>query len=233
MLGVADLRTAIDVTHRPAGDLLDAEHLPTFLAGIGRQKLWGTKTKCSLWVLHGDKLVAQSQMDFDSPVRPFVGKLGPSLGAPDGGPKLQYTGVSQGRTLHIPAIDGCYYYAHGGRFETDNRLRGLNCITYAGAVFGVPSSTHALSHYGTQLANHVGATPCGLENKTGDEIKSHFAKNPLGTYLMWSAHHVVVVVDSKIHEFALSKNGYVVTDLQQWHFSGKSRWWVRKTRQQF
>lgn len=108
MLAVGDLSTAIDVSHRPPGNLLDPENLPKFLSCIGRRKLWGTKAAtCSLYAVRGgDSVVAQSEPEtFNPPVRPYVGRLGPWLGAPDSGPKLQYTGVKGGRTLHIAAID--------------------------------------------------------------------------------------------------------------------------------
>lgn len=88
-----------------------------------------------------------------------------------------------------------------------------------------------MSLYGTQLADYLGAVPCGLENKTGEKIKAHFAGMPTDTYLMWSAHHVVVIVNSQVHEFSQTRHGYVVTHIQNWHFGGN--WWVRKTRQQF
>lgn len=232
LLGIPDVKSTVDVTHRAATDLLGVELLPKFLSCIGRLALWGTTTTCTLFAVNGNTVVAQSPPEsFATPVRPYAGKLGPSLGAPDSGPPLQYTGIQTGRTLHVPAIDGCYYYSWAGHFETDNKMRGLNCITYAGAVFGVPSITGAMSQTGTHLATHLRTIPCGLEAKTGHEIKAHFSKHPHGTYLMWGSDHVVVVVNSFVHEFSHSKGGYMKTSIHHWHFGG--HWSVRKTPIQF
>jgi hypothetical protein len=168
---------------------------------------------------------------FDAPVRPYVGQLGPRLGAAATGPPLRYTGNGTGRMLHFPVIDGCYYFSYNNVFETEDRMRGFDCTTYAGAVFGVDASTGALNGYGTKLANHLGALQCDLENKTGDEIKAYFSKNRQGTFLMWNAHHVVVVVNGTVHEFAQSRGGYSATSVDIWGFHG--RYWVRKPRTQF
>lgn len=232
-LGLPDLQHAVDVTKRNQKDLLNATNLPQFLSFIGRQKLWGTQGTCRLFVMRGSTVLEQSnEQRFDCPVRPYVGRLCPELGKGDTGPQLQYTGVVNGRMLYQPAIDGCYYFAYGGKFETDNRMRGLNCITYAGAVFGVDPACGAMSCYGTQLANHLGAQPCDLENKTGQEIKAYFVRSPKGTYLMWSSTHTVIVVNGMVHEFSQGRGGYVSTSIQQWGF-GSARYWVRKTLQQF
>ena len=142
--------------------------------------------------------------------------------------------VPDGRMLHIPAIDGCYYFAYANRFETKNAMRGFNCITYAGAVFGVDAaaSGHPMSAYGTQLANHCQCIPCDLENRTVAEVRGFFAKHPAGTYLMWSEHHTVVVVNGTVHEFREKRRGYNVEPIAQWQHHDE-RWWVRRTPKQF
>ena len=122
ILGVQDVQHSIDVTNRPSGDLLDAQNLPQFLACIGKQGLWGKKGTCRLFVMKGDSILTQSNPEtFDSPVKPYVGRLVPSLGI-----GLKYTGIGTGRYLHIPSIDNCYYFAYGGRFESATLLSKIN-----------------------------------------------------------------------------------------------------------
>jgi hypothetical protein len=235
----SNLQSAIDVTNQPPSHLLNKANLPSFLALVGKHGLWGKKGYCSLFTAKAGAIVAKSNIEaFDAPVHPYTGKLGPFIGRPDSGPKFQYTQNPNGRMLHIPAIDGCYYFEIDAGpnvhcFETNNNMRGLNCITFAGAVFGVSASTGAMSGYGTKLANHLGATQCNLENKSDNEIRAYFAKHPTGTYLMWSATHIVVVVNSKVYEFAHSKHGYAGDQpIDKWNFYN-SRHWVRKTPKQF
>jgi hypothetical protein len=113
-------------------------------------------------------------------------------------------------------------------------MRGFNCITYAGAVFGVDAraSSKPMSAYGTQLANHCQCVPCNLENKTIPEVREFFAKNPRGTYLMWSAHHIVVLVNGIVHEFRELRHGYNVQPISQWEHRD-TQWWVRRAPRQF
>jgi hypothetical protein len=134
--------------------------------------------------------------------------------------------------FHMPAIDGCYYFAWGGKFETSDLMRGFDCTTYAGAVFGVDAATGALSGYGTQLANHLHATQCNLENKTGADITAYFIRNPRGTFLMWSDSHVVIVQNALVHEFSQTRGGYAATPIAAWRF-GSKRYWIRKPQKQF
>ena len=215
------------------GDLVGAAQLPALLASIGRQKLWGQEVACHLVALQGTHAVAASnQVKLTCPVRPYAGRLCPEMGRLDAGPKMSYTGVQNGRMLAQPAVDGCYYFVYGGQFETNNTMRGLNCITFAGAVFGVDPASRAMSGYGTQLADSLRAAPCGLEAKTGAEIKQHFVAKPMGTYLMWNMHHVVVVSGGMIHEFSQSHHGYRATPISGWHFANPP-FWVRRTPKQF
>jgi hypothetical protein len=223
----------VDVTAAPPHDLLHAANLPAFLACIGNLKLWGQEAGCRLFAVQGGQTSAISNGEkLACPVRPYVGRLGPELGRPDSGPKLNYTGVQDGRMLAQPAIDGCHYFAYGGHFETSNDLRGLNCITYAGAVFGVDPASGALRGNGAKLSDYLRAEPCGLEMKTGVEIKQFFSEKPHGTYLVWNAHHVVVLWAGKVYEFSQSHHGFRVTPIPAWHFASPP-FWVRRTPKQF
>jgi len=238
LLGVPDIQRSMDVTNQNPKDLLTAANLPRFLSLIGGHKTWwGAVGRCTLFVMRGTSQIAQSnEQPFKCPVRPYVGPLRPAMGRGDSGPPLRYTGTPpsypDGRMLHMPAIDGCYYFAFANQFETNNAMRGFNCITYTGAVLGVDANTKAMSAYGTQLANQCGCTPCNVENKTLQEVRTFFSTHPMGSYLMWSEHHTALVVNGVVHEFREKRRGYNTESISQWQHSD-SRWWVRKTPRQF
>lgn len=219
---------SLEITGRKQTDVMASDNLPDLLRLIDKLGLWGKNAQCRLYVKREGRIVTQSNMQsLPCPVQPYSGKLEPQLGEDDTGPALTYTGIQTGRMFYQPAIDGKYYFAYGGKFETDDTMRGFNCITFIGAVCGVDPASGAMGAYGTQLADHVGATNCGMENKKEAAIKDFFKTNKKGTYIMWSSTHSVLVVDAVIHEFSESKGGYVKTDVQKWNYHGKS-YWIRK-----
>jgi len=239
LLGLPDTARTVDVTGRPKSDLLDFERLKKLLAHFDQTNAWGNPVTVQLHVVQNGRAVAKSNTQtLPAPVRPHCGCLNPKLGKGDCGPRLCYTGVQTGRMLFQPGIEGRYYYAFGGKFETDNAKRGLNCITYVGAVFGVDPSTGAMSAYGTQLANHLGAIKLGMEGKSKQEVLRFFTTDGMrsqlrkGVYIVWNAGHTVLVVDGVVHEFALSKNGYNETPVASWHFAN-GPFWVRQLRVNF
>lgn len=239
LLGLPDTTRSVDVTGRPKNDLLDPARLKKLLALFHQLNAWGNPVTVQLHAVQGGHTVAQSNTQtLRAPVRPHCGCLNPALGKGDCGPRLCYTGVQTGRMLYQPDIDGRYYYAFGGKFETDNAKRGLNCITYVGAVCGVDPSTGAMGAYGTQLANHLGAIKIGMEQKSKQECLAFFTTDGTrsqlrkGTYIVWNGGHTVLVVDGVVHEFALSKNGYNQTPVAQWHFAN-GPFWVRQLRVNF
>lgn len=237
-LGLPDPNNAMEVTGKHHDDLLDGSNLPAFLSLIGKQKTWwGAQGKCRLFVKRGPSVLAQSNEEsFSCPVRPYVGRLHPLLGRGDAGPSLRYTGTPpkypDGRFLSLPPIDGCYYFAHAGSFETDNAKRGFNCITYVGAVFGVDVNSGAMSADGTRLANHCGCMPVACENKSLLEVRAFFAKNRLGTYFMWSKHHIVIVVNGVVCEFREKFGRFNEQPIEQWQHND-GHWRVRKASKQF
>jgi hypothetical protein len=237
-LGLPDLNNAIDVTGHSKDDLLNANNLPLFLACIGRNRTWwGGQGRCRLYVKVGTNAVAESnEQTFSCPVRPLVGRASPELGRGDNGPLLRYTGTppnyADGRYLFVPAIDNCHYFAYGGRFETDDNKRGFNCITYVGAVFGVDVNSGAMSSFGTELAQHCGCTATECENKSLADAKAFLASRRVGTYFMWSAHHIVLVVNGVVHEFREKYGRYNAQSVAAWSH-GDNHWWVRKSLRQF
>jgi hypothetical protein len=239
LLGLPDTTRAVDVTGRPKTDLLDMARLRKLLDLFDQMNAWGTQVSCRLHVRQNGTTIAQSgTQTLRAPVRPYCGSLHPKLGKGDTGPRLCYTGIQTGRMLYQPDIDGRYYFAFGGKFETDNAKRGLNCITYVGGVCGVDPSSGAMSAYGTQLANHLLAQQVGMEGKSKQEVIQFFTTDGQhsqlrrGTFIVWNSGHTVLVVNGVVHEFALSKDGYNETPVAQWHFAN-GPFWVRQLRVDF
>lgn len=237
-LGLPDLNNAMEVSGRNRTNIIDRNNMATFLALIRKkQTWWGGTGKCRLFAKQGESIIAQSNIEeFPCPVQPFAGCLSPDFGKGDSGPKLRYTGTPpkypDGRVLRIPAIDGYYYFAYAGKFETDDKWRGFNCITYVGSVFGVDANSGAMSAYGTQLANHCGCAPVGCENETLQKVKTFFKSHREGTYIMWSAIHTVIVFKGIVYEFRKPRGGYNMQDINEWEHESK-RWWVRRSVKQF
>jgi hypothetical protein len=236
-LGVPDLSNAMEVSGKDPNDLLNPTNLPVFLSLIGKRKAWGAQASCKVFAKLGNSVIVESGAQlFACPVRPYVGLLSPSLGRGDEGPPLTYTGTPpnypDGRFLYMPAIDRCYYFAYAGKFETNNLKRGFNCITYVGAAFGVDVKSKAMSAYGTQLAQYCGCTPSDCENKSLKEVKEFFKRKPLGTYFMWSEHHIVIVVNAVVHEFREKLGRYNTQPIAAWQHNDE-QWWVRKAHKQF
>ncbi|MGE0646136.1 MAG: peptidoglycan-binding protein [Nitrospira sp.] len=220
----------IDISGRNKSDVIGPDNLPAFLQQMEVPPLWGGKAHCRLYVLRqDDTIVSCSNIELlDCPVRPLKCELTPELGRGDDGPSLAYTGIQTGRMLHHVPINKGYFFKYAGKFETTNDMRGLNCITYVGAVYGVDSSTGAMGSYGTQLAEVIGATKCDMENKKEADIKAFFSGHTKETYIMWSSSHVVLVVSGVVYEFSESKGGFVVTPVDDWNFHGK-QYWIRKS----
>lgn len=151
---------------------------------------------------------------------------------------LDAAGKEIGDGRWLTRVGAAYYFAfrgerkHGGKFETGDAKRGFDCTTYIGSAYGLSENMDA---YGTKLADGLGTTKAGyvVENKSGDEIKKYFkeyfATHKTGAFIMWSAKHVVMVVDGYIHEFSKGAGGYRKTDVQLWDFYG-ARHWVRMKR---
>jgi len=223
----------LDVTARKQNDLMGSDNLASLLSIMKKQNLWGKKAVCVLCVARDGRLVSRSMAQLlNCPVQPLSGKLNPELGAGDLGPKLKYTGIQDGRMIHHVALNGDHFFKFAGKFETDNEKRGLNCITYVGAIYGVDSATGALSNYGTQLADELEAQQSEMENKKEADIKEFFKTHKAGTFIMWSSSHVVLVVDAILFEFSESQNGYVKTPVQDWNYHGKA-YWIRKVTRSF
>jgi hypothetical protein len=129
--------------------------------------------------------------------------------------KGRYKLIPAGRLLTTQAIDGHHYFLHGGRFETDPEKRGLDCITFARSVLGVPDHLAGPSQHSDKLAAYLRdvhcAEDCGLEK--GDYASlAKFAENrSAGRYMIWTDSHVVILEMGVIYEFT-PKSGLSMDD---------------------
>jgi hypothetical protein len=208
----AALSGFLDITSRSPNCVICRDNLPLLLELMAKAKLWApTRANVTLFVTKGCRVISRSNSVLvNCPVKPYSGNLMLSLGssdlgeAPDTAPIL-YNGAADGSgggaMFHIPAIDGKYYFEYHGKFETDNARRGFDCTTFAGAVFEVDPNTGAMGGTAETLADHLGAQLCGMEGKSGKEVKTFFSTHKTGRYILGSGGHVMLVVDGVIHEF--------------------------------
>lgn len=252
----------LDITGRDRKDVIGPDNLPDLLTLIANQNLWAQPVQCRLTVKLEGHTVTRSDppQNLKAPVKPYTGKLGPELlkeanvgdwtyGAND--PK----GLD-GRYLWMTPFNGSYYFAYASKFETEPKLRGLVCITYLGAVYGIGATesvkndwgfkddegnvmdrVNVMSAYGTQLAVHLGAQRVDMEAKKAKDIKEFFKKHPKGNYMMWKEGHTVLVIDGKVHEFTNARGqakGYHQSDAVNEttpaleYGYGNSTWWIRE-----
>lgn len=144
----------------------------------------------------------------------------------------------EGRWLQkVEGFDG-YFFAYffddtdDSGFELKNEKRGFDCITYAGSVCGAPPSKIGAT---SRLIDHLKPTECScettvpaspgkaattatikLEKAAVKDVTTFFEKNATGYYFMWDPHHVVLVANGVVHEFAYSKKGYKSTAVAEW-----------------
>ncbi len=254
----------VEVTGRPPDDLIDWERLKVILTFLGAgppsnaSPWWGRTLWCSL-AYYADGKWGQSTaayFPFPAPVQPLAYTAGPKLGKQDSGPRLRYTGIQTGRLAFNappatgPNIDGRTYFVSAGMFETDNAMRGFNCITFAGAVMGARSDLGAWAVNGATLASSIGAIDCidasgkPLAGVSGSDIR-RYLQSHYGTFLLWMSHHCVIVVSNKlgavVYEYAENSGGnlpmgqgYNETPIEAWPtIKGHSTWTMKKTAAQF
>ncbi len=236
LLGVPDAANAIDVTHKDRNHLIDAKNRAHFLALIGKARWWGTKGRCRLFLKTGNSVVpASNEVTFDCPVKPLVCR--PKLGVPTLGlahPELDgltYAAEDEhgngGRFLHVPAIDGCYYFQSGktaDTFEVDNAMRGLVCTSYIGAVWGGIAATvdNPLTWTGCRIASCAGVpfncADVGVTNRPLAEVKNFLEQHKNETFLVGSSSHIVLVARGVVRDFTNKpRRGYNCRTLNNWH----------------
>ena len=261
-LSVGSDQKLLDVTGRSEKGVIGADNLPDLLKLISEQNAWGTEVDCRMIVKNGTQIVTRSEKaaKLPAPVKPYTGKLGGDLlkGANVGDWTYAATNNkgTDGRYLWTTPINGSYFFAYGARLETKAELRGLVCITYIGAVYGVGATesvkndwsfkdangnvmdkVNVMSAYGTQLAVHLGAKRVDMEMKKKKDITAFFAEHSTGSYMMWKEGHTVLVIDGKVHEFTNhfgTTKGYHQSDAvneenptMEFRY-GTDVWWIRE-----
>ena len=220
----------LDITGRNAKGVMGNDNLPDLLDLMEGASVWGNvAVECRVIVKRNERLVSRSDpKTLACPVQPYSSGLGADLLEEENVKDFTYSGIKDGCYFNMPAIDDRYYFSYDNKFETKNARRGLNCITYAGAVFGVNANTKALKDYGTQLAAYLNAAKVDMEGKKAADLKQFFTDNPTGTFLMWSEGHTTVVVDGFVYESTnRTTQAYQRTDAQDWPY-GNAVFWVRK-----
>jgi hypothetical protein len=229
---------SIEVTDRPAADLLSKENLGKVLPIFERLACWAAPVQCQLHVKYkGASITSSNIQSLNAPVQPHNGRLLP-LDEVNNGPRLTYQGNPDTKDFHgrmfaqVPGFEK-NVFTWAGKFETNNDCRGFDCITYVGTTCGASNDHMAESD---DLASSLGATAVeythkARDPKTGREtpvtlrleaadpahVKEFFAATPAGYFLMWSGGHIVIVADGEVHEFkASAPSGYRRTDVTQW-----------------
>jgi len=271
LLFIPGAKHSVDVTKSHKSDLLDSKvKLATFLQGIATNRSWGKKEKCIIVAKdkNGNELARSDPKFFDTPVCPYTGALTPlCVGkCKSDFPPPKYTGkfefdwddekwksIGGAAYLYPSPIDGCYYFAYAGKFVKDNKERGFDCTTFVGSAFGVDPNTpstfqgkpcNAMAGDGGTLADVLkeGGKDYDLKHAKASDVLKFFEKNRVGTYVMWSSGHVVIVHDLIVYEFIGSaepskrKDGFDVHPITQWFtLSGHhlQKFSVCKTRRQF
>lgn len=258
-LSVGSDTAVLDVSGRNSSDLIDTDNMEDLLDLIDKAGRWGGQLmSCRLTVKYKTHVVTQSNpQNLTTPVEPYAGKLGADL--------LDETNVGDwtygakdshgrdGRFLWPSPINDRFFFAYAGKFETDKTLRGLVCITYIGAVYGVGAdatventwgdkvsvqkTVNVMAAYGTQLAVYLGAKQVKMEAKKEKDIVAFFKEHDSGYYMMWKEGHTVLVVDGKVHEFTNrdgNAKGYHQWDAvnekdatKQYPYAGAT-WWIRE-----
>lgn len=201
-----------------------------FIGIVDKHDFWGTKIGLIIYLLREGIIVwASEPCPLPAPVRPFDGTLTPAgIGADAGQPRMVYCGTGKkpfiGRFLKRIAGHRMFYY--GGILETDNRLRGFDCTTFAGNSLGLDERNAQLTS-SPAVASGLGATavtwsfpapsptaPPGTPPPvpthtitngvgTGTAVKKYFADAAnTGTYLIWTTGHIIVIINKVTYDWS-------------------------------
>jgi putative peptidoglycan binding protein len=218
-----------------------ASHLPKLLAlfdqlnAANNDQFWGKNVSCWVALFINGVMAGETRSqprDLPCPVRPVkgltkIGKIGVFKELGQQQPALLYVkeGPQHGRLLKF--IGDKHYVVLGSILETDNDNRGFDCTTFVGSALGRHSGMAGTSD---EFAKSLDATPCHLESKPLSDVRTYFKTHSTGAYLLWSADHIVAVVDGFVHEFTtpVGKPGYKNSDVQKWHKDDVRKYTVRQ-----
>jgi peptidoglycan hydrolase-like protein with peptidoglycan-binding domain len=211
----------VDVAGRPHSDLIGRDQLPALLAQleeIDATGAWGRKAHCAAYITRDDVIVSRTAgtVSFDCPVKPYPGPIGDSsvpsvldvIQADPGGP-WTYTEngepMKSGSMLHELPLNGKYFFKYAGLFTIKNTLRGFDCTTYPGSIFGLPSTSMGSFD---AICGAMMARPVGIEKVKLTEFLRFMEGHTTGTYIVFiGGHHIVIISEGVCHEFNVGPNG--------------------------
>lgn len=244
VLAVQNDSHTMDVSDRPASDLLTKDNLGQLLGIFDTLDTWAVPVQVKVQLRYRNEVITTSgAQNLQTPVRPHNGRMLP-LDRTSNGAELTYQGDPEAADFHgrmfveVPGYDKCLF-VYAGQFETRNDNRGFDCITYAGTTCGAANVHMADS---ADLAGSLGASAVSI-NKVSTDAKGkpvttkvtldaadpadvrEFFKGPSnGYYLMWSGGHIVLVANGTVHEFkASAPSGYTQTPVATWLEPYKSK----------
>ena len=215
---------SIDVSNRPAHQLLSSDNLGNVLKIFERLGCWATEVQCRIQLRYRGAVISTSDpQPLHAPVQPHNGLLLP-LDQVNNGPKLTYQGDAVKNHFHgrmfaqVPGYDK-FAFVWAGAFETQNEFRGFDCITYVDTTCGAPNRSMKKSD---ELADSLSASRIEFRGKPLEQadpahVKDFFKGTPTGYYLIFSGGHIVLVADGKVHEFKASvPSGYSCKPVTDW-----------------
>jgi hypothetical protein len=179
---------------------------------------WGNKAHCVVYVTRDDVVVSRSTgaTPFDCPVKPYPGPVGDSsvptvldVTETDPASPWNYTENGEphksGSMLHEVPFNGSYFFKYAGRFTLKDTLRGFDCTTYPGSIFGLPSTS--MGSYDA-ICSAMMARPVGVENAHLTEFLRFMEAHTTGTYLVYIVgHHIVIISEGVCYEFNVVPDG--------------------------
>jgi peptidoglycan hydrolase-like protein with peptidoglycan-binding domain len=211
----------VDVTGRPHADLIGSDQLSALLAQIekiGGTGAWGNKAYCVVYITRDDVVVSRSTgaTPFDCPVKPYPGPIGDSsvpsvLDVTEADPVGPWTytengeAMKSGSMLDEHAFNGKYFFKYAGLFTIKNSLRGFDCTTYPGSIFGLPSTSMGSFD---AICSAMMARPVGIEKVKLTAFLSFMETHTNDTYLVFvGGHHIVIISGGVCYEFNVGPNG--------------------------
>jgi hypothetical protein len=218
--------------------------LPKLLALIAREEAWGTSCPCNIYLIRkGGYIVSKSDaVNIQCPVEPYDKPIGLNMAEID--PPIKYPGKEIGRYFYPQTIAGKRYFTYRKNsmtvFETEPDKRGFDCITYVGTVLGLNPLKKEMSGNGGDIARIIHAESCQFEYEPGkkkemeninrDMLNYFFTNNNTGSFIVWSASHVVLVVNNIVHEFNEPDGnpGYYKREVGKRPWISGNIWHIRK-----
>lgn len=230
LLCFPDEKNSIDVSDRPAHNLLSEDNLGDVLKIFEKLGCWAAPVQCRIQLRYKGAAISTSDAQtLIAPIQPHNGIMLP-LDEANNGPKLTYQGDPDAKDFHgrmfaqVAGYDKCVF-VWAGNFETKNEFRGFDCITYVGTTCGGSNMHMADSN---DLANSLGASKVELTRKATQvkvqleqadpaEVKEFFSGTLTGYFLIFSAGHIVLVADGMVYEFKGSTpSGYTCSTVADW-----------------